>query len=142
MINAGFASFVLLVVCALVHYEMLSLLKVSLGRMAIIPRRAKLFFVILGAMFSHLLQIALFASAYFLLRDKVGLGSFGGAFVDTFSSFLYFSTETYTSLGFGDIYPTGAIRMLAGLEALTGLVMISWTASFTYLEMTQYWTDS
>jgi hypothetical protein len=31
--------------------------------------------------------------------------------------------------------------MLAGVEALTGLLMISWTASFTYLEMNRYWTN-
>jgi len=142
MINSGFASLVLLVVCALIHYESLSVLKTSLGRTAIIPRRAKLLFVIFGATFSHLLQITLFAGAYFLLRDKFGLGGFGGVFDDTFSSFLYFSTETYTSLGFGDIYPIGAIRLLSGIETLAGLVMIGWTASFTYLEMTQYWTDS
>jgi hypothetical protein len=80
--------------------------------------------------------------AYFLLRDKFGLGQFGGNFQDVFSSFLYFSTETYTSLGLGDIYPMGKIRMLTGIEALTGLVMISWTASFTYLEMMKYWRDS
>jgi len=142
MINSGFASLVLLVVCTLIHYESLSVLKTSLGRTAIIPRRAKLLFVIFGATFSHLLQITLFAGAYFLLRDKFGLGGFGGVFDDTFSSFLYFSTETYTSLGFGDIYPIGAIRLLSGIETLAGLVMIGWTASFTYLEMTQYWTDS
>ncbi|MDB5947629.1 MAG: two pore domain potassium channel family protein, partial [Ramlibacter sp.] len=55
------------------------------------------------------------------------------------ASFLYFSIETYTSLGFGDVFPLGQIRMLAGMEALTGLLMISWTASFTYLEMSRFW---
>ena len=142
MITASPVSFALLVVCTLIHYEILSVLKTSLNKTEIIPRRAKLLFVIFGAMFSHFLQITLFAAAYFLLRDKIGLGGFGGDFADAFSSFLYFSTETYTSLGFGDIYPLGAIRMLAGMEALTGLVMIGWTASFTYLEMAQYWVDS
>ena len=79
---------------------------------------------------------------YFLLRDKFGLGGFAGGFVDSFSSFLYFSAETYTSLGLGDISPVGDIRLLAGLESLNGLVMISWTASFTYLEMRKYWSGS
>jgi hypothetical protein len=142
VINASIASLLLLISCALIHYEVLSILKISLGKMTFISRRAKLLFVIFGAMFSHLLQISLFAGAYFLLRDKFGLGGFGGGFVDSFSSFLYFSAETYTSLGFGDICPVGAIRMLTGLEALNGLVMISWTASFTYLEMTKYWSDA
>jgi hypothetical protein len=142
VINASLASLVLLIACALIHYEILSVLKMALGKMTVIPRRAKLLFVIFGAMFSHLLQISLFAAAYFLLRDKFGLGGFGGGFVDSFSSFLYFSAETYTSLGFGDIFPTGTLRLLTGMEALNGLVMISWTASFTYLEMTKYWSDA
>ena len=55
---------------------------------------------------SHLLQIAVFALAFWLRRDKFGLGGFGGTFQDSLSSFLYFSSETYTTLGFGDIYMT------------------------------------
>ena len=141
VINAAIASLSLLVTCVLIHYEFLSALKVLLRRMTMIPRRAKMLFVFLGAIISHILQIGLFAAAYFLLRDKFDLGGFGGSFMDSFSNFLYFSAETYTSLGLGDIFPTGDLRMLAGMEALTGLVMISWTASFSYLEMTQYWLD-
>jgi hypothetical protein len=80
-----------------------------------------------------------FALAYYVLRDSLGLGSLAGQFRDVFSSYLYFSAETYTSLGLGDVYPVGQIRMVVGVEALTGLLMISWTASFTYLEMSRYW---
>lgn len=141
MTSAVLFSFLLLMVCVFIHYEVLKLLKRGLDRAAFIPRRAKLLVVIFGAMFSHLLHIACFGAAYYLLRDKFGLGTFGGTFSDTFSSFLYFSAETYTTLGFGDIYPAGAIRMLAGIEALTGLVLVGWTVSFTYLEMTRFWSD-
>lgn len=35
--------------------------------------------------------------------------------------------------------PQGAIRFLAGTEALTGFILITWSASFLYLEMEQYW---
>ena len=31
------------------------------------------------------------------------------------------------------------LRYLTGLESLTGLVLITWSASFLYLEMTRYW---
>lgn len=62
MISASLVSILLLVACVFVHYEMLSVLKGYLGRMAIIPRRAKLLFVIFGAMLSHFLQITLFAA--------------------------------------------------------------------------------
>ena len=45
----------------------------------------------------------------------------------------------YETLGFGDIYPTGALRVVCGIESLIGLLMVGWTASFTYLEMRRYW---
>ena len=142
VIHAGLISLTLLLICTLIHYEILSAMKTSLARIQFIPRRTKILAVLLGAMGSHFLQIMVFAGAYYLLRDKFGLGTFGGDFRDMFSSFLYFSTESYTSLGVGDIYPMGALRLLTGIEALIGLVMIGWTASFTYLEMTRYWEDS
>ena len=37
----------------------------------------------------------------------------------------YFSLVNYTSLGLGDIYPTGHSRFLAGLESLNGFLLIS-----------------
>jgi hypothetical protein len=139
MITAGFFSLLLILSSAFVHYEALGLLNTRLPGMTLIPRRAKVLAALLGAMVSHCCHICLFAVAYFLLDDRFGLGRFGGKFGNVFSSFLYFSTETYTSLGFGDIFPLGELRMLAGVESLTGLLMISWTASFTYFAMNEYW---
>jgi hypothetical protein len=53
--------------------------------------------------------------------------------------FVYFSAMTYSTVGFGDAVPVGAIRFLAGMEALTGFVMITWSASYTFLEMQRDW---
>jgi hypothetical protein len=39
----------------------------------------------------------------------------------------------------GDIAPLGPVRLLAGVEALNGLLMIAWSASFTYLSMENFW---
>ena len=55
---------------------------------------------------------------------------------------VYFSFTTFTTLGFGDIHPLGPIRFLTGIEALTGLVLITWTASFLFLEMQRHWDGS
>jgi hypothetical protein len=52
---------------------------------------------------------------------------------------VYFSAVCYTTLGLGDIVPTGAIRFLVGTESLTGFVLITWSASFTFVEMERYW---
>ena len=51
----------------------------------------------------------------------------------------YFSIASYTTLGIGDILPHGNIRIVAGLEALNGLVLVAWSASFTYLIMERLW---
>jgi hypothetical protein len=31
------------------------------------------------------------------------------------------------------------VRLIAGVEALTGLLMIAWSASFTYVAMEKFW---
>ncbi|MEZ5482988.1 MAG: potassium channel family protein [Porticoccaceae bacterium] len=54
----------------------------------------------------------------------------------------YFSFTTYSSLGYGDVVPFNNLRFVAGLEALIGLVMITWSASFMYLEMARFWEKS
>ena len=48
---------------------------------------------------------------------------------------------SYTSLGLGDVWPTGVLRLITGLEALNGLILIAWSASFTYLSMEKFWED-
>lgn len=125
----------------LLHYEVLRFLSAYVPLLRIRPR-ARLVAVIFGTFIGHLAGIAVYALAYFYLRDRFGLGNFGGKFVDTFSSYFYFSAESYTSIGLGDIYPLGALRLITGIEALNGLLLIGWSASFTYLAMQRYWRIS
>jgi hypothetical protein len=129
----------LIVACVSFDYETLRLINDWLPGTSWIGHRQKVLAAMFGAIVSHLCQITFFALALYLLRQGLGQGMLGGSFDGSFASYLYFSAETYTSLGFGDIYPAGQIRLLAGIEALTGLLMISWTATFTYLEMRRYW---
>ena len=32
------------------------------------------------------------------------------------------------------------MRLISGLESLVGLLLITWSASFTYLEMSRLWS--
>lgn len=137
LLTAGL-TVLLVALSAFVHYEVLRLCNGYLPRMHWIAGRARLLVAIGAAFCSHLAHIALFAGAYWLLQDTT-LGSLRGQFHNVGTAFLYFSAETYTSLGFGDVYPVGAMRLIAGMEALTGLLMIGWSASFTYLEMSRHW---
>jgi hypothetical protein len=38
------------------------------------------------------------------------------------------------------LVPQGPARMLAGVEALNGLLLIGWTSSFTYVAMAEFWS--
>ena len=69
------------------------------------------------------------------------MGSLIGNFNGTLLDCVYFSFTTFTTLGFGDIEPNGRLRFLTGIESLTGLVLITWTASFLYFEMQRYWSS-
>jgi hypothetical protein len=131
----------LVVTSTLLHYEVLRLLSVYVPLLRIRPR-ARLIAVIFGTFLGHLVGIAVYALAYFYLRDKFGLGGFGGKSLDNFATYFYFSAESYTSIGLGDIYPLGALRLITGIEALNGLLLIGWSASFTYLAMRRYWRIS
>jgi hypothetical protein len=94
---------------------------------------------VFGALFAHVLEMWLFAVGYYLLIRNGQFGSLQGQFNGSLLDCAYFSFTTYTSLGFGDISPHGHLRFLAGLESLTGLVMITWTASFMFIEMQKFW---
>jgi Ion channel len=95
--------------------------------------------VVLACFAAHTLEVWLYALGYFIFDDLLGLGSFAGMRDGTFADYVYFSGVTYTSLGFGDISPLGGPRLIAGVEGLNGLLLIGWSASFTYLVMEQFW---
>ncbi|VCU62298.1 hypothetical protein PEPIB2_93 (plasmid) [Tritonibacter mobilis] len=67
------------------------------------------------------------------------IGSFEGEGVNDALDYLYYSAVIYTSLGIGDIVPTGHLRFLTGVEALNGLLLIAWSASFLFATMNRLW---
>ena len=105
---------VLLVVTTVIHYEVLRGLAVLLPGLGIMPR-AKLIVVIIAAFLAHALEIALYALAIWGLVRFGGLGTLDDSSRFSLDVSLYFSAETYTSLGYGDVVPGGAVRLLAGV---------------------------
>ncbi len=43
---------------------------------------------------------------------------------------LYFSTTTFATVGFGDVVPTPAWRLLAALEGINGFLLIGWSTAY------------
>jgi len=134
------ASALLVTVCTLLHYEALRLLSQLMPRLRM-PARARLIVAVMGAFASHSAQIALYGVAYWLLVHVFAIGEMGPAPGPAIGDALYFSAETYTSLGFGDLVPHGHLRHLTGVETLNGLLLIGWTASFLYVAMERFWGD-
>lgn len=105
--------------------------------------RRSLLLVLALVFLTHLAEVLLFAFAYYAMHWSAWLGSLANASPDdpsAFTLYFYFSITTYTTLGVGDIVPLGPLRIIAGIEALTGLVLIAWSASFTYLMMERLWS--
>ena len=88
---------------------------------------------------THLVEIVLFALLYMVFNDLDGFGSLSK--VELFSDFFYYSAVCYTTLGFGDIVPEGYLRLITGLEALLRLILITWSATFSYLLMSRRLTS-
>lgn len=124
--------------CVLLHYECLSVMSRRFARPGT-HRRRRVLFGIFGVLLVHVIEIWIFGIAYFLLLLFPGFGEVHGVAIPSLLDHVYFSAITYTTVGYGDVFPIGAIRFLVGTEALTGFVMITWSASFTYLEMERFW---
>jgi hypothetical protein len=135
------ACCILVVATSVLHYEVFRLLNSCLPRLNI-PNRAKLLVVIFAAFLAHAAEIAIYAVALFVLVAWLGAGTLAGTGGFSLATCFFFSAETYTSLGFGDISPVGPVRLLAGVEALNGLLLIGWSASFTYISMERFWRDT
>jgi Ion channel len=125
----------------LVHYEGLALLNQRLVRVHA-RRRRKVLLGVYGVILLHVMEIWLFGIALWMLLQMPHTGSLNAMAPVPFLDAVYLSAETFTTVGFGDLSPQGAIRFLAGTEALTGFILITWSASFLYLEMEQYWRKS
>ncbi len=120
------------------HYFVLRWLSGGMARIAMPPAR-RVLCIVFVALVAHVSEIVLYAGAYGVSVRGLGLGVFGGLAVEQPLDFLYFSIATYTSLGLGDVFPGGHLRFLAGVEALNGLLLIAWSASFIYLAMGRLW---
>ena len=128
--------------CVLVHYEGLVRLSAGLGKRHESQRRRRVLHGIFGVLALHVVEIWIFGLATWLLLKWPDSGAIAGAHALGLLDAIYLSAVTYTTVGFGDLAPVGPIRFLGGTEALSGFVLITGSASFTFLEMDRFWRIS
>ena len=78
----------------------------------------------------HVIEVLLWASTFRFLPGS-GLGSFEEA--------AYFSFTTFTTLGYGDITLDGRWRILTGIEALNGVILIGWSTALSFAVIQRMW---
>ena len=127
-------------IVVMIHYEFLYRFTQLIPIMKI-RHRFRILASVFSALIAHALEICVFGLAYYFFHHSSELGYLSGNFNGSVMDSIYYSFTTFTTLGIGDIQPFGHIRYLTGLESLTGLVLITWTASFLYFEMQRYWNE-
>mgnify|MGYP001952893306 CR=1 FL=1 len=134
------ASVVLALACVVIHYETLSVIIRVFAKRRLHVRLA-LPLAVYVMLVAHLVEILLYAAGYtaLLAWGSPGVGSLEGSYEPGLADTFYFSSAVYTTVGFGDITPEGPLRLLVGTEALVGLVLITWSASFSFIAMQWYW---
>lgn len=75
--------------------------------------------LVLGLFFIHALEIWVYALAYLFL----------GEFTDI-STALYFSTSTFSTLGYGDVTMAPQWRLVAAVEGVNGFLLLGWSTAF------------
>lgn len=138
MLSSFIANTLIVALVVIIHYEFLHRLTARM-RSVRLHHRLRVLFGVVGALLAHIAEIWVFGCAYYFMNRAEGWGHLQGNFDGSLLDSVYFSFTTFTTLGYGDIVAMGDIRFLAGLESLTGLVLITWTASFFFLEMQRYW---
>ena len=137
MFSAIGLSALLVTINIFVHYEVLRFLSAYVPKLGLAVR-VKVLVVVLGCFVAHTIEVWLYALSYMLI-SRTGLGSLKGQVEGDFADYLYFSATSYSTLGFGDVYPIGALRLISGVEGINGLFLIAWSTSFTYFVMDKLW---
>jgi hypothetical protein len=88
---------------------------------SLVPSTLKLAVFVLWLFLATVIEVWIWAILYLLL----------GA-IATLEEAVYFSTSTFTTLGFGDIVLDEKWRVLASFEAANGLLMFGWSTALVF----------
>ena len=104
------------------------------GRILAHKALSAVIWMMVGLLVFHTLEIVLWALSYrFFLPGDV---------LTTWEKAVYFSFVTYTTLGYGDIsLHVPWWRLLSGIEALSGVLLLGWSTALLFALVQKSWHD-
>ena len=75
--------------------------------------------VVMGLFLIHALQIWLYAALYLFLGE-----------FQTLEAALYFSTSSFTTVGYGEIYLDSGWRLVSAIQSANGFLVLGWSTVF------------
>ena len=115
----------LVVVTVLVHGVSLDIILTALraiGMETLIRwRLLSLSLLVLAVLSAHLIEIWIWAVFYFFIEE-----------IPTFKTALYFSTSSFTTVGYGDLTLSEEWRLLGSLESANGMILFGWSTAFIF----------
>jgi len=82
---------------------------------------------VLGIFLLHSVEIWIWAALYFASGEMA-----------SFQDALYFSTVTFSTLGYGDITLSPQWRLLGSLEGINGFILIGWSIAYLVAASTRH----
>lgn len=136
-------SITMLVITSLLFYEALYYVWRWAERSKRTSHRIRVFVIVMAIFAVHTICVWLYGILYYVMEQfNFGYLIFtvqNEKIARDFLDYIYFSASAYSALGLGDVVPQKATRFVASVEALNGLVLIAWSASYTYLSMQDFW---
>jgi Ion channel len=84
--------------------------------------------VVLGLFGAHTVEAWVWAAFYWVSGD-----------VANFTDAIYFSTVTYTTLGYGDITLSSKWQVTSALQAVSGIILFGWSTAFLVNVRAFFW---
>tara|TARA_R110002072_G_scaffold28034_8_gene90633 strand:- start:1957 stop:2388 length:432 start_codon:yes stop_codon:yes gene_type:complete len=129
-----------LLICATVVIHAITL-DFLIGKIESLKNRARLFFkrfwkvpiltfAVLGTFCAHIVQIWIWAIFYMRIGE-----------LPNFEEALYFSTSTFTTVGYGDVLLSKDWRLVSSFQAANGFILFGWSTAFIFEVMSKLYED-
>lgn len=102
--------------------------KLVIGDRGQVARVGFTIIIILWLFVLHTLEVWLWAGVYWRLTD-----------LPDFETALYFSTVSFTTLGYGDVVLDANWRFLSALQATNGILLFGWSTAFLFAVVRRVW---